>query len=51
MDFGPHAVFIGLSYAVATLVIAALVLWLLVDGRRQSRRLADLEARGLSRRR
>ncbi|MBK5959951.1 heme exporter protein CcmD [Rhodoplanes elegans] len=47
---GPHAVFIVASYAVTTIVVAALVLWVWVDGRRQARLLADLEARGVRRR-
>jgi heme exporter protein D len=38
------------SYALTALVLAALVLWLVYDGRRQNRALADLEARGVKRR-
>ncbi|MFD2182598.1 heme exporter protein CcmD [Rhodoplanes azumiensis] len=47
---GPHAVFIVTSYAVTTIVVVALVLWVWLDGRRQARLLADLEARGVRRR-
>ena len=50
MDLGPHAAFIWLSYAAVTLVIGVLIGWLAADGKRQSRALADLEARGVKRR-
>lgn len=50
MDLGPHAVFIWLSYLVTVLAIAGLIGWLVLDGRRHGRRLADLEARGVRRR-
>lgn len=50
MSLGPHAAFIWASYGAMALVIAALVVWLVVDGRRLERRLADLEARGVRRR-
>jgi heme exporter protein D len=50
MDLGPHAVFIWSSYGVTVLVIAGLIAWLVVDGRAQERRLADLAARGVKRR-
>ncbi|WP_181703430.1 heme exporter protein CcmD [Chthonobacter albigriseus] len=47
---GPHAGFIVVSYAAAALTVAALVVWILVDHRTQTRRLAELEARGVRRR-
>lgn len=50
LDFGKHAVFIWASYGATALVLAGLVAWLIVDGRRQSKALADLEARGVRRR-
>jgi heme exporter protein D len=50
LDLGRHGEFIWLSYAAVAIVMAALVAWLLVEGRRQSRRLADLEAQGVRRR-
>lgn len=50
MDFGPHATFIWASYIAVAVVIAALLCWLVFDGRRQEGRLADLEARGVRRR-
>ncbi len=50
MDLGNHAGFILASYGLAVLVVASLVAWVIVDGRTQRRRLADLEARGVHRR-
>jgi heme exporter protein D len=50
MDFGPHAGFIYASYAVAAVVLGALIAWLVLEGRRLQRVLDDLEARGVRRR-
>lgn len=50
MDLGPHAGFIWTSYGIMALVLAALVAWLIADGRRLKRNLDDLEARGVTRR-
>lgn len=50
MDLGPHAAFIWLSYVAFAAAVAAMIAWLVHDGRRHSRRLADLEARGVRRR-
>ena len=50
MELGPHAAFIWASYAVAAGVLAALVAWLGLDGRRQQRLIEELEARGVRRR-
>lgn len=50
MDLGPHAAFIWASYIAMAVVLCLLIGWLLVDGRRQRRALADLEARGIKRR-
>ena len=50
MDLGPHAAYIWSAYAAEVIVIAALIAWLIVDGARQRRQLADLEARGVTRR-
>ncbi len=47
---GPHAAFIVVSYAIAALVVALLVAWVVIDHRAQVRRLGDLEARGVRRR-
>lgn len=50
MNLGPHAAFIVGAYAVALLIVAALIGWIIVDHRRQRQILADLEARGITRR-
>ena len=50
MDLGPHAAYIWASYAMVALVIAGLAGWLIADGHRHERRLADLEAQGIRRR-
>ena len=45
-----HAGFIVAAYFSTALVLAALILWVVSDGRAQRKRLADLEARGIKRR-
>ena len=53
MDFlglGPRAPFIVASYVAAAIVLGALITWLIWDGRRQQKLLADIEARGIRRR-
>ncbi len=50
MDLGPHAAFIWASYAAVTTVITGVIVWLIVDGRRQQGLIDDLEARGVRRR-
>jgi heme exporter protein D len=50
LDLGPHAAFIWASYAATALVLVGLATWLVIDGRRQQRLVADLEARGVRRR-
>ncbi len=50
MDLGPHAAFIWMSYGVVIGGLAALVLWLIHDGRKQQAVLDDFEARGITRR-
>ncbi len=50
MDLGPHAAYIWASYGIAAAIIAALIWWLVVDGRRQQRLIAELESRGVRRR-
>lgn len=50
MNLGPHAAFIIASYAATAFVVAALLAWVIVDGRHLARRLAELDAKGLSRR-
>jgi len=48
-DLGPHAAYILGAYGLAALVVGGLVGWVLAEGRRQARRLAALDARGLRR--
>ena len=50
MELGPHASFIVIAYAMAVLVVAVLIGWVLFDLRAQRRTLGDLEARGVTRR-
>ena len=50
MDLGPHAAFIVAAYAVSVAVVAALIVWIIADHHAQMRILADLEARGVTRR-
>jgi heme exporter protein D len=50
MDLGPHAFFIVASYAVAAGIVLALIAWIVIDYRTQRRALAELEARGVTRR-
>ena len=50
MDLGPHAVFIIAAYVMAALVVVGLIVWVIADYDAQRRLLADLEARGVTRR-
>lgn len=50
MSLGPHAVYIVAAYGMTLAVIAALIVWVMADYRRQRRILADLERRGVTRR-
>lgn len=50
MELGPHAAFIVSAYAVAALIVVIMIAWVALDHRRQARALADLEARGVTRR-
>ncbi|SON57674.1 heme exporter protein CcmD [Hartmannibacter diazotrophicus] len=50
IDLGNHAGFILGSYIVTILVIAAMIAWVILDHRAQSRRLKQLEERGARRR-
>ncbi len=49
-DLGPHAGFIVAAYALALVLVAGLLAWIVLDYRRQRRLLAELEARGARRR-
>lgn len=48
--FGEHAGYILGAYGLAAVIVLALVVWVVTDGRAQRRRLRDLEARGIRRR-
>ena len=48
-DMGPHAAFIWSSYTLMAAVLAGLIAWLVLDGRRQSRLLAEYETRSAKR--
>jgi len=50
MNLGPHAAFIIAAYAAALVVVVGLVAWVIADHAAQRRLLADLEARGVTRR-
>jgi len=50
MDLGPHAAFVIGAYVMAAVVVIGLIAWVLADYEAQRRLLADLEARGVSRR-
>ena len=50
MDLGPHAGFIVGAYIVTAAVVAALIIWVIVDHAAQKRALAELERRGITRR-
>jgi len=50
MNLGPHAFFIVSAYGAAALIVATMIAWVVLDHRRQARTLADLEARGITRR-
>jgi heme exporter protein D len=47
---GPYAAFVISSYAIAAAVVLALIVWVVADHRRQQASLADLEAKGVTRR-
>jgi heme exporter protein D len=50
IEGGAHAGFILAAYLLAAAVVIAMVAWIVIDGRAQRRRIADLEARGVRRR-
>ena len=50
MTLGPYASFIVTSYALVTLVVLMLIVWIAIDYRRQKARLRNLEASGVVRR-
>ena len=50
MELGPHAVFIVAAYAVAVVIVAGLIVWVVIDRRHLRRALDELEERGITRR-
>jgi heme exporter protein D len=50
MALGPYASFIVTSYALVTAVVLILIIWIIIDYRRQQARLRELEASGVTRR-
>jgi heme exporter protein D len=50
MSLGPYASFIVTSYLLVTIVVVVLIVWIVIDYRRQKARLRELEASGVSRR-
>jgi heme exporter protein D len=50
MDLGPHAGFIVISYAAALTIVAGLIMWVMLDRRRLTRTVDELEAKGITRR-
>jgi heme exporter protein D len=50
MDLGPYTGFILAAYAVFIGIVLVLIAWVQIDHRAQRRRLAELEARGITRR-
>jgi heme exporter protein D len=50
VDLGAHAAFIVAAYGMAALIVIALIGWVALDYRAQKRRLAKLEADGVTRR-
>ena len=49
-DLGPHAAFIWAAYAVTFIAVAALIVFIVQDDRRQRQLLGDLERQGIRRR-
>jgi heme exporter protein D len=50
MDLGPHAGFIVSAYAAAIAIVAGLIIWVVLDRRRLTRAVDELEAKGITRR-
>jgi heme exporter protein D len=50
MNLGPHAAFIMSAYVIAIAIVAALIVWVVLDRRQLTRMLDALEAQGLTRR-
>jgi heme exporter protein D len=50
MNLGPYAYFVLGAYGAFALIVAGMIAWVVIDHRRQSGALAELEARGVTRR-
>lgn len=50
MNLGPHAFFIVTAYAVSGIIVAGLIGWILAEHRALTRKLAEFDARGITRR-
>ena len=50
MQLGPYAPFILSAYAAALAIVAALIIWIALDGRHVRRLLEEAEMKGLTRR-
>jgi heme exporter protein D len=50
MTLGPYASFIVTSYVLVTVVVLILIIWIVIDYRRQKQHLRELEASGVVRR-
>ena len=50
MSLGPYAAFIVTAYAFVAVVLALLIGWIVIDYRRQTQRLRELEKSGATRR-
>jgi len=50
MSLGPYASFIVTAYTLVTAVVVILIAWIVLDYRRQTERLRELEASGVVRR-
>jgi len=50
MSLGPYASFIATSYLAAAVVVLALIAWVIIDYRSQTRRLHEMEQSGIVRR-
>jgi heme exporter protein D len=50
MNLGPHAGFIVAAYGAAGAIVAALILWIVLERWHLSRALGELETQGVTRR-
>jgi heme exporter protein D len=50
MSLGPYAAYIVTSYALVAVIVLVLIVWIVLDYRRQKERLRELEASGVTRR-